>query len=144
MAQIWKLPTEGGAPQPVTKRGGISPQESPDGRLVYYSKRPGGSEMPIWKVPVEGGDEILALDKSSHWERWTLWRDNLIYINPEGRTGPTIEMFDLRSRALRELVALGKENPPDSGLSVSPDGQWILYSRDDLGGCDLLLIEGFH
>jgi hypothetical protein len=100
--------------------------------------------MPIWKVPAEGGDEALVLDKRPHWMSWTLWRESIVYVNPEGATGPTIEQFDLRNGTVTEVVALGRETQPGIGLSVSPDGQWIVYSRDDLAGSDLMLIEGFR
>ena len=36
--QVWKAPSNGGAAVQVTKQGGFSPFESPDGQYVYYAK----------------------------------------------------------------------------------------------------------
>jgi len=55
--QIWKAPAEGGEAVQVTKQGGFSAFESPDGKFVYYTKdfREGGEFTPgIWRTPVEG------------------------------------------------------------------------------------------
>ena len=30
------------------------------------------------------------------------------------------------------------------GLTVSPDGQTILYARDNLAGADLMMVENFR
>jgi Tol biopolymer transport system component len=144
LVRIWRIPAGGGEPQQVTKDGGISGQESMDGRLVYYTKRPGGEGAPIWQVPREGGQEALVLDKRPHWKNWTIWKDSIVYLDPEGASGPTIEQFDLKTRTVTEIAALGMDTQLDNGLSVSPDGRWILYARDDLAGSDLMLIEGFR
>src|SRR5256885_11384749 len=52
--QIWKMPVQGGTPVRLTKNGGISPVESPDGQYLYYSKFEQGG---VWRMAVQGGEE---------------------------------------------------------------------------------------
>jgi Tol biopolymer transport system component len=66
--QIWKVPATGGAPVQLTKQGGDLAVASADGQFVYYGKPyvPG-----IWRVPVNGGDEVLVLDHvDGFWGNW--------------------------------------------------------------------------
>ena len=51
--QVWKMPAEGGNATQITQHGGAVAFESPDGRVVYYSK--GRLETSLWMVPVGGG-----------------------------------------------------------------------------------------
>ncbi|MBV8819805.1 MAG: serine/threonine-protein kinase, partial [Acidobacteriaceae bacterium] len=52
--QLWRVPATGGAASQVTRSGASEAFPSPDGKLVYFTKRPWG---PIWTVPVDGGPE---------------------------------------------------------------------------------------
>jgi Tol biopolymer transport system component len=52
--QMWKMPAEGGQASQVTKHGGREASESPDGKLLYYSK---GYDSPgIWRMSLAGGE----------------------------------------------------------------------------------------
>ena len=59
-------------------------------------------------------------------------------------TWQRIELFDLRTQEVRELVNLGMEADVGVGLSVSPDGQWIIYPQNDVVGSDIILVENFR
>src|SRR5262245_36572092 len=55
-AQIWKMPSEGGAALPVSRTLGRVPDESPEGEVVYYLA---GSEpdRQLRRISVKDGDE---------------------------------------------------------------------------------------
>ena len=36
--EIWKMPSSGGEAVQITRNSGDTPQESPDGKFVYYAK----------------------------------------------------------------------------------------------------------
>ena len=58
--QIWKVSAAGsGKPLQVTTTAGAREAfESPDGKHLYYAKE---STPGIWRVPVDGGDEVPAI-----------------------------------------------------------------------------------
>ncbi len=46
---------------------------------------------------------------------------------------------DVAIKVLPEKLALSSV-----GLSVSPDGQWIIYPQNDVVGSDIILVENFR
>ena len=56
-----------------------------------------------------------------------------------------IEFYDLRTQEIHQIYVLEKPPQPwGSGLSVSPDRTWLLYSQVDESMSDLMLVENFH
>ena len=50
---------------------------------------------------------------------------------------------DFNTKHVRKIFDVEKDFDPGGGLSVSPDGHWILYSQVEHGG-DILLVENFR
>ena len=78
---------------------------------------------------------------------WVLWRGNIVYINPEGKSGPTLELSDLDIKEIRELVSLPNRTNfggMNVGLTVSPDGQWVVYTNADEISSDIMMVENFR
>ena len=92
-----------------------------------------------------GGESTVVLDTPlDSWGHWSVWNGNLVFVQPNGDAGPSIRMLDLTTRQATELVPLGPGTTPSVGLDVSPDGRWILYTRQDRAGSDLMLVENFR
>jgi hypothetical protein len=53
------MPAQGGKTMQITQHEASRPEESPDGRLLYYGKR---TRDGLWSVPVSGGEERQVLD----------------------------------------------------------------------------------
>ncbi len=139
-SQIWKMPSSGGAPVQVTRGGGYVAFESPDGRFLYYQKGPPASS--IWKVPVEGGPET-EVTPPAVWMGFAVTLRGIYYIPAAVDGIPTaIQFLSFASRQPRRVAVLHR--PPGLGLSVSPDGRWLLYSQTDHCDSDLILIENFR
>jgi Tol biopolymer transport system component len=123
--QLWKMPFKGGPPVRVTRNGGVYGIESEDGRFLYYSKftKPG-----IWKMPLNGGEEILVLDQPAGWQwfNWALTRNGIYFltgddhggehsINPDPPNGK-IKFFDIATGKTISILALEKPVPHHGGL----------------------------
>src|SRR5262249_50214269 len=66
--QIWKIRALGGQAVPVTKSGGYGIVGATDG-FIYYTRSSGAgtvlkSEFGVWRVPVDGGEEIKVFDRA--------------------------------------------------------------------------------
>lgn len=144
--QIWKVPVEGGEARQVTRRGGLEGFESADGLFLYYSKGIGLSD--IWRVPIEGGEEslVLELQKSGHRRSWAMAEDGIYFAVAETPSRSAVEFFSFDTRRVERRVAelerSIKEGPP--GLTISRDGRWLLYTRIDQSGSDIMLMEDFR
>ncbi|MGH9939830.1 MAG: TolB family protein, partial [Blastocatellia bacterium] len=142
--QIWKLPAAGGAAVQVTKQGGHEAFESPDGQWLYYTK---GRGLPaIWRMPVTGGEETLVYDFRQPGSRfWTITNEGFYFASAESSARPAIDFFNFSTGKVTSVVALEKRLPQgDPGLSVSPDGRWLLFPQVDQRGSDIMLLENFR
>jgi Tol biopolymer transport system component len=139
--QVWKIPPSGGVEAPVTRKGGFAALESLDGKTLYYAKS--RQATSLWKVPVEGGEERQVLGSLGLWSNFALVSQGIYFIpRSELAAGSSIQFFDFANQKIRPIGAI--EKPVFFGLSVSPDGRWILYSQFDQGGSDLMLVENFR
>jgi Tol biopolymer transport system component len=133
--QIWKMPSDGGKAIQITTNGGVAARESVDGYVYYHdywNQRKG-----LWRVQVSGGPETLVLDKEISPLQWELTDRGIYFIE-----GNTISLYDFATRRARSLAS----DPgfgTDDGLSVSPDGKWLLYSGGILT-TDIMMIDNFR
>ena len=120
--QIWKVLAEGGAPVQVTKQGGFRPLESSDSRFVYYTK--GTDVAGVWRVPSDGGEEILILDQVKRSDNWEVVDDGIYFIRFDRYTHEegAILFYDFATGRMKEIAKLGRHHIEGGGLSVLPTG----------------------
>src|SRR5262249_29780394 len=61
----------------ITRREAFRPEESPDGKLVYYGKF---GKHGLWSIPVSGGEERQILD-STIATNWTVTSKGIYYLD---------------------------------------------------------------
>jgi Tol biopolymer transport system component len=142
--EIWKIPAQGGEPRQITRNGGVNALESSDGRYLYYASHEQTREARIWRMPLAGGESTLVLDWGPDYMNWDLWQDKVVYLDPRGEHGPILRMIDPDSGQVTNLAELRPEARATIGLGVSPDGQWVAFSRRDVADSDLVLVENFR
>ena len=138
------MPADGGKAVQVTKHGGFVAVESRDGQSVYYAK--GGSIKGLWKVPVNGGEEVPVLEfpEVGYWGYWAVAEKGIYFVNTDARPY-SVEFFDFGTRRVVHVVRLEKAPASfDAGLAISPDGRSILYVQQDQQTSDIVLVENFR
>jgi Tol biopolymer transport system component len=134
----FRIPATGGEPERVTQHGAIAAELSWDGKQLLYSRREGMG--PLFLLNLESGQE-RQLAECGHARSLAASPGALYYFGcPDGEAWPLFR-FDTASAKHERLEVLTSVN---MGLTVSPDGKTIVYSRENLAGADLMMVENFR
>ena len=149
--QIWKMPASGGDAVQVTNNGGLAAFESPDGASLYYTQTL-DTPSPLWRLPTSGGQPVkvlegvvyvnfVVLEGGIYYIDRTSGEGGINYIDrPSGET--RLQYFDFATR--RSTTVARNLGNMDVGLTASPDGRRIFYSRVDSSIDDVMLVENFR
>ncbi len=160
---IWRIPAEGGAGQPVTHNGGFEPKVAPDGRHLYYLDRPPASIgttqvfARLMRMPVEGGDAELIHDRVPPFY-WSVTDRGVVFLKLVELSAAErkirqidpirVDAVEMYRFADRKIVRLGTLPYRVTGLPgrfiVSRDGKWALASIDAGSESDLMLLDGLR
>jgi len=140
---IYRCPASGGDAISLSKDiDGYSPQESFDGRTVYFASHGAQSVMKRVALPAQPGteSEVEGLPRLRSSQNWTLSSGGIYFVPAEAPK--SVRYFDFASKQIRQIFEADKDF--GSGLSISPDGRWILYSQAGDINSDIMLVDHFH
>lgn len=143
---IWRAPAEGGRATQLTHMRSSMPIESPDGQYVYFVSLV-ADKFRLWRMHPDGSNQSM-LDgmpplRTNGYESWPIESGIYFWAYSEGKAH--INFLDFRTSRIRSIYTADK--PPAEwlgGLSVAPDGKWLVYSRVDERASDLMLLQNFH
>jgi hypothetical protein len=136
------VPSTGGQATAVTAAPGSQAFESPDGRLVYFTK--GTNTRGVWAVPVEGGPELQILPGVRE-GYWAVADRGILFLAPERPdlyAPQAIMLFNPATRTISRLKGV----PTDAGqalpgFAASRDGRAVLWTQVDAQSCDIVLLD---
>jgi Tol biopolymer transport system component len=140
---VYRCPASGGDAVAVSNDiDGFSPQESFDGKTVYFASHEYNSTLK--KTALSGQpsteSEVDGLPRLRSSCLWILSPGGIYFVPAEAPR--SLRYYDFASKQIRPFFEV--DNNFDSGLSVSPDGRWILYSQlGDTSG-DIMLVDHFR
>ena len=144
--QVWKARPSGGEVQQVTVDGGFTAIESPNGRTLYFARRGsakgGGGDTSLWRMPVGGGPATRVAASIGTWSRFVPTHDGVAYVTCERDEPCAVWLHRLGASGASRIAT----TPPglDIGFDLVEEGSAILYSADEVGEGDLMLVEGFR
>ena len=138
-SHIWKVSPDGGDPVPVGKNDGNGVVESWDGRSLYYFR-----ENAVWKSDLNGGNEIRLIEASG-FQNWRVCGKDICVLNKSAAPAGQFIRYNpiTRNKQIKQLD-VGPRVDASQGMSVSPDGRWVVYTRADSLQSDIMMIENFH
>jgi Tol biopolymer transport system component len=137
--ETWRVPRDGGENGPEKAPW---TRTDPDGRFRYFDEWT-ESGARIEREPVGGGTvETIA---EAAWETFAVTRQGIYFTVGPFRWQPThIAFLDFATRRQTKVVDLPRTGYSGRGLSLSPDGRWLVYTRCGRETDDLMLVENFR
>ncbi|HEY4356296.1 MAG TPA: hypothetical protein VGN16_11150 [Acidobacteriaceae bacterium] len=134
--EVYRMEIATGTTTQLTRQGAYRAIESVDGNWIYAGRGQPQGGMVI--LPAHGSEQewraaendpmLLELGPNTSTD-WDVCKEGVVYRAPADNSPPQIDLFDPRTRKSRRLFVL-RDLPAGTELSisVSPDGQTILYA----------------
>jgi eukaryotic-like serine/threonine-protein kinase len=143
--EIYKVSTDGGESKLIATSSVLigNLKESQDGKSLYFSSAEPDSEIRV--MASSGGPDhpLEGMPKIRNFTDWALSQDGIFFLD-RGALPVTIKFFDFRTKQVRQIAALNKPASDWGGLSISPDGKWLVYSQVDDTPSDIMLVDHFQ
>lgn len=136
-SRIYRCPSTGGDAVAISTESGSFPIESYDGETIYFAD---GTIHTTSLRAAAGASPLGGMPDIDDHSCWTVVRGGIYFV--PAADPKSLQYFDFTTRRVRKVFATDK--PFVNGLSVSPDGRWILYTQLDAVGTDIMLVDHFH
>jgi Tol biopolymer transport system component/DNA-binding winged helix-turn-helix (wHTH) protein len=138
---IYRCPASGGDAIVLSRDAdGFNPQESLDGKTVYFAGHEEKSTLKKVALPPlpSTETEVDGLPRLSDASLWALAPEGIYLVAAE--TPRSVSYVEFATKRMRTIFEADRDL--SVGLSISPDGRWILYAQGDPSG-DIMLVEHF-
>jgi len=157
--QIWRMPAFGGDATQITSNGAFAGFESPDGAYLYYNQSM-ETPSPLWRISASGGPAVKVLAGGATVKvldgvvlaAFAVLNQGIYYIDRASTNGglyldgpageARLQYFDLATQ--KSTIVAHDLGNVFLGLTASPDGRTVFYSRVDSSLDDLMLVDNFR
>lgn len=143
--QVWKVPSSGGTPVQVTRRGGHAALESPDGKFLYYAKNP-RPEPEVWRMPLTGSaneqdEKPVSLVRPGTWASWQAVQGGILFVGPSLGHQAVLSFYDA-ARDRTSTVAILDRTP--FWLGATQDGKTVAFDQPGQEQAQAMMIDNFR
>jgi Tol biopolymer transport system component len=139
--RIFRCPATGGDAVALSAEAGTFPWESYGGETVYFVNAGSGSTLDMVSLKPVGKELVLkGMPAVADRSQWTVVPGGIYFVPADAPK--SLRYFDLATRKVRQIFEAEKAFV--NGLSVSPDGRWILYTQSEEQTSDIMLVEHFR
>jgi hypothetical protein len=125
----------------ITKHGGYTVRAAPDGEWLFYTTSAGYS--PVWKIHPDGSGDSAAFSPRTFGLSMVVTTSALYGVTVTGSPASySVQSLHFADGKISQILAL--DFSPGLGLSLTPDERYLLLTKPDLKGTDLMLVEGFR
>jgi Tol biopolymer transport system component/DNA-binding winged helix-turn-helix (wHTH) protein len=139
--RVFRCRASGGAAVALSAESDSFPWESYDGKTLYFFNELDKRSVHMVSLQPPGEESVLkgmpaVLDGS----QWTVVPGGIYFVAADAPK--SVRYFDFATKQIRQVFEVDKDF--QNGLSVSPDGRWILYTQADEANSDIMLVEHFQ
>jgi Tol biopolymer transport system component/DNA-binding winged helix-turn-helix (wHTH) protein len=140
--KFYRCPATGGdASLLLTLTAGANSIESFDGHSLYFARRT--THTPLAVLPLDSASpasDVQGMPIMHNAGMWTVVPGG-IYFVPQAEPR-SLHYYDFITRSTRRIFAIEKNF--DGGLSISPDGRYVLFSQIDEENSNIMLVDHFN
>jgi Tol biopolymer transport system component/DNA-binding winged helix-turn-helix (wHTH) protein len=141
--QIYRSPAQGGEPTLIATADTIDqPVESSDGKTLYF--RPTSGNIPLYMLaldrPGAAPQPVPNMPGIYSNQQWTVGPAGIYFTSQSAPR--TVCFYDFATRKTREVFKA--DHDFSDGMSVSPDGGYLLYTQMDESNSDIMLVNNFR
>jgi Tol biopolymer transport system component len=137
-ANLYRIPSQGGPATRISDKGSWFSAVK-NGRVFFNVNE--NTNVAIWSRALAGGEDepLKGMPQLNASENWTATERGIYYTS-----SASINFYRFATRTVEHLSTLPESPTPGGGLSVSPDGQWLLYTQTDDAQSDIMLASHFE
>ena len=136
---LYRIASSGGPAERFTDHPSSYCAVSAD-RVIFDVLESNG--VVLWSKPVGGGPQapLEGMPRIRYDDSWAASNTG-IYYTDTGSKPVNVNFYELASRSTRRLMTLKQTPIPGGGLgiSVSPDGRWLLYGQSGDESSEIML-----
>ena len=148
IADIWRIPADGGDAIRVTRSGGFEPRESSDGRYLFYLDRPPaglaiGATARLMRLPLGGGPDEPVVQHVRRFQ-WSVTDTGIVFVTREAAFD-AVDIYRFSDQRVTRVGRLGFRLPGSyTHMTVSGDARWALATRMVRFDVDLMRLDNFR
>ena len=135
---LWRMPSEGGSPELVTRNSSMMGLEDSSGDAFYYVNL--GDDSRLWRLDLATGEEKRFMeDRLSIWGNWTLTQKGIYFLKDKDKSQVSLEFRAWSSTCTKSLRTLSFI-PENLGFALSPTEKTVVVVKRQPPEGDIMLL----